>query len=136
MLSEELIQKAAQAVRGAKQIAILTGAGVSKESGVPTFRDAQEGLWAKFDPQQLTKTLQFSNFLATFLKILKENMRLLLCASGSEQPQKLWFYPTETCGGCCCCYELLLNSPAIFLELCPILCFCVVNLFWASGLKL
>ncbi|HSV47506.1 MAG TPA: Sir2 family NAD-dependent protein deacetylase, partial [Ramlibacter sp.] len=27
--------------------------GVSAESGVPTFREAQTGLWARFDPQQL-----------------------------------------------------------------------------------
>ena len=40
-------------VRAARHIAVLTGAGISAESGVPTFRDAQTGLWAKFDPQQL-----------------------------------------------------------------------------------
>jgi NAD-dependent protein deacetylase/lipoamidase len=40
-------------VRGARHIAVLTGAGMSAESGVPTFRDAQTGLWAQFDPQQL-----------------------------------------------------------------------------------
>ena len=40
-------------VRAARRIAVLTGAGMSAESGVPTFRDAQTGLWAKFDPQQL-----------------------------------------------------------------------------------
>jgi NAD-dependent deacetylase len=40
-------------VRAARHIAVLTGAGMSAESGVPTFRDAQTGLWAKFDPQQL-----------------------------------------------------------------------------------
>ena len=40
-------------VRGAKHIAVLSGAGMSAESGVPTFRDSQTGLWAKFDPQQL-----------------------------------------------------------------------------------
>ena len=40
-------------VRAANRIAVLTGAGMSAESGVPTFRDAQTGLWAKFDPQQL-----------------------------------------------------------------------------------
>ena len=40
-------------VRAAKHIAVLTGAGMSAESGVPTFRDALTGLWAKFDPQQL-----------------------------------------------------------------------------------
>jgi NAD-dependent deacetylase len=37
----------------ARHIAVLTGAGMSAESGVPTFRDAQTGLWAKFNPQQL-----------------------------------------------------------------------------------
>jgi NAD-dependent deacetylase len=40
-------------VRAARRIAVLTGAGISAESGVPTFRDAQTGLWARFDPQQL-----------------------------------------------------------------------------------
>ncbi|MCP4896411.1 MAG: NAD-dependent deacylase [bacterium] len=42
-----------EAVRSAKSVAVLTGAGVSAESGVPTFRDAQTGLWARYDPQQL-----------------------------------------------------------------------------------
>lgn len=40
-------------LRAARRIAVLTGAGVSAESGVPTFRDAQTGLWARFDPMQL-----------------------------------------------------------------------------------
>jgi NAD-dependent deacetylase len=40
-------------VGAARHIAVLTGAGMSAESGVPTFRDAQTGLWAQFDPQQL-----------------------------------------------------------------------------------
>ena len=40
-------------IHRARHIAVLTGAGMSAESGVPTFRDPQTGLWAKFDPQQL-----------------------------------------------------------------------------------
>ena len=32
---------------------VLTGAGISAESGVPTFREAQTGLWEKFDPLDL-----------------------------------------------------------------------------------
>ncbi len=43
----------------AKHIAILTGAGTSAESGVPTFRDAQTGLWAKYDPQELATPQAF-----------------------------------------------------------------------------
>lgn len=42
-----------EALRHAQYIAVLTGAGVSAESGVPTFRDAQTGLWSKFNPQEL-----------------------------------------------------------------------------------
>ena len=37
----------------ARRIAVLTGAGMSAESGIPTFRDATSGLWSKFDPMQL-----------------------------------------------------------------------------------
>ncbi len=37
----------------AEHTVVLTGAGVSAESGVPTFRDAQTGLWAKYDPTEL-----------------------------------------------------------------------------------
>lgn len=37
----------------ARSVAVLTGAGMSAESGIPTFRDAQNGLWAQFDPEEL-----------------------------------------------------------------------------------
>ncbi len=43
----------------AARIAVLTGAGVSAESGVPTFRDAQTGWWAQFDPTQLATEAAF-----------------------------------------------------------------------------
>ncbi|MFV0681047.1 SIR2 family NAD-dependent protein deacylase [Ottowia sp.] len=50
---EEALAQARQAVHAASRIAVLTGAGVSAESGVPTFRDAQSGLWASFKPEDL-----------------------------------------------------------------------------------
>jgi NAD-dependent deacetylase len=59
MVANELIQKAADTLRDAKQIAVLTGAGVSKESGIPTFRDALEGLWSQYDPTQLATPQAF-----------------------------------------------------------------------------
>lgn len=43
----------------AKTVAVLTGAGVSAESGVPTFRDAQTGLWAKYNPEDLATPRAF-----------------------------------------------------------------------------
>ncbi len=53
------IQQAVELIRQSKQLTVLTGAGVSKESGVPTFRDALNGLWARYDPQQLATPLAF-----------------------------------------------------------------------------
>lgn len=46
-------------LRQAQHIAVLTGAGVSQESGVPTFRQAQTGLWAQYDPEQLATPAAF-----------------------------------------------------------------------------
>lgn len=40
-------------LRAADRITVLTGSGVSAESGVPTFRDAQTGLWERFRPEEL-----------------------------------------------------------------------------------
>ena len=37
----------------AKRVVVFTGAGISAESGIPTFRDALTGLWARFDAQAL-----------------------------------------------------------------------------------
>jgi NAD-dependent deacetylase len=48
-----------QWVREARAIVLLSGAGMSAESGVPTFRDAQTGLWAKFRPEQLATEAAF-----------------------------------------------------------------------------
>ena len=39
---------------------MLTGAGMSAESGVPTFRDALTGLWSKFDPRELATPSAFA----------------------------------------------------------------------------
>lgn len=41
------------ALQNANKTLVLTGAGMSAESGVPTFRDAQSGLWSKFRPEEL-----------------------------------------------------------------------------------
>lgn len=40
-------------LRTAHRVAVLTGAGISAESGVPTFREAQIGLWARYNPEDL-----------------------------------------------------------------------------------
>ncbi|MEO8427496.1 MAG: NAD-dependent deacylase [Verrucomicrobiota bacterium] len=51
----EVIEK----LRSARGVAVLTGAGTSAESGVPTFREAQTGLWARFNPAELATPAAF-----------------------------------------------------------------------------
>lgn len=43
----------------AAHIAVLTGAGVSAESGVPTFRDDKNSYWAQFNPQDMASEAGF-----------------------------------------------------------------------------
>lgn len=49
-----------QLLINASRVAVLTGAGVSQESGLRTFRDAQSGLWAKYKPQDLASPEAFA----------------------------------------------------------------------------
>ena len=41
------------AIKAAKEIVVFTGAGVSAESGIPTFRDGATGLWNKVNPEEV-----------------------------------------------------------------------------------
>lgn len=47
------------ALARADSITVLTGAGMSAQSGIPTFRDAQTGLWSRFDPADLASHAAF-----------------------------------------------------------------------------
>jgi len=44
---------AAAALRAAENVCILTGAGISAESGIPTFRGSLQGLWSRYSPEEL-----------------------------------------------------------------------------------
>ncbi len=47
------LDRAAELLEHAGTVVVLTGAGISKESGIPTFREAQTGLWANYEPEKL-----------------------------------------------------------------------------------
>ncbi|MFO7662716.1 MAG: Sir2 family NAD-dependent protein deacetylase, partial [Chloroflexota bacterium] len=49
----------ASRLRLTRRVVVLTGAGISAESGVPTFRQAQTGLWAQYDPEELATPQAF-----------------------------------------------------------------------------
>jgi NAD-dependent deacetylase len=48
-----MMDETRERIAAAGTVCVLTGAGMSAESGIATFRDAQTGLWSKFDPAQL-----------------------------------------------------------------------------------
>ncbi len=56
MFPDDLIQK----LRSSNRVVALTGAGVSQESGLRTFRDAQTGLWAQYKPTELASPEAFA----------------------------------------------------------------------------
>jgi NAD-dependent deacetylase len=49
MASAQQLENAAELLRQARRVVVFTGAGISQESGIPTFRD-DAGLWRDFDP--------------------------------------------------------------------------------------
>ncbi|MCW5500523.1 Sir2 family NAD-dependent protein deacetylase, partial [Pseudomonas aeruginosa] len=55
------MRHAAGLLAGARRLVVFTGAGVSAESGIPTFRDALDGLWARYDPAALATPAAFAD---------------------------------------------------------------------------
>lgn len=91
----ELEELAALASR-AQRILVSTGAGVSAESGIPTFRDAQTGLWAKHDPVMLASVEGFRRDPATVWRWYEERRASMRAAqpnpghSALAQWEALW----------------------------------------------
>ena len=44
----------------AKEIVVFSGAGLSADSGIPTFRDGASGLWANVDPMEVASIEGFN----------------------------------------------------------------------------
>src|SRR5690606_70876 len=53
MADPSLVQRLAARLREAQSAIVLTGAGVSTESGIPDFRSATSGLWERHDPMKV-----------------------------------------------------------------------------------
>jgi len=53
-------ESALAALRDAEHVAVLTGAGISAESGIPTFREALTGLWATYNAEDLATPEAFA----------------------------------------------------------------------------
>lgn len=70
-------------IRTSKKTVVLTGAGISTESGIPDFRSPDSGIWNRFDPFSMTSEILYSNpekFYKNGLKFLE----FLYSMRGSE----------------------------------------------------
>lgn len=77
-LSEALIAQARSLIAASQRPVIFSGAGVSKESGIPTFRDALEGLWAQYEPEELATPRAFEKqpeLVWNFYQHRRENLK-------------------------------------------------------------
>ena len=78
------LAKAAQMTREGGSVCVLTGAGISAESGIPTFR-GDDGIWSRFPPDLFARRLglvfTFFMFPSWFREFLVESMKLFVQAS-------------------------------------------------------
>lgn len=59
--SEQIPEDVVALARQARKVVVLSGAGISAESGVPTFREVQTGLWERFSAQDLATPEAFES---------------------------------------------------------------------------
>ncbi|MCE7031430.1 NAD-dependent deacylase [Lysobacter sp. GX 14042] len=59
MSDEPALQEAAAALRDSARPVIFTGAGMSAESGIPTFRGGKDSLWSRWKPEELATPMAF-----------------------------------------------------------------------------
>jgi NAD-dependent deacetylase len=77
----------ARAIAHARHIVVITGAGISAESGIRTFRDTMAGLWKEFDPQKLATPEAFAADPATVTRWY--DWRRLGCLAAEPNPGHL-----------------------------------------------
>lgn len=73
------LQRAAELVQAATRGLAMTGAGVSAESGIPTFR-GEGGLWTQYDPIKVSSIEYFLQDPSAYWRVAKERGRIALAA--------------------------------------------------------
>lgn len=74
-MTEDLIKKASDMIKKSSKTMVLTGAGISTESGIPDFRSPNTGLWENIDPMEaLSTTVLYNNPK----KFYEEGFKMLL----------------------------------------------------------
>ena len=73
------VQRAAELIGAARRGLVMTGAGVSAESGIPTFR-GEGGLWTRYDPVKVASIEYFMADPSAYWTVSKDRGRVALAA--------------------------------------------------------
>lgn len=95
------IERVAQFVCEAKRIAAFTGAGISAESGIPTYRDT-DGLWTKYDPNKYASIDYFLHDPSYYWQFFREVRYPLLFEKAKPNPGHLALAELEREGSLRC----------------------------------
>lgn len=76
--NHNLVQNAANLLRGAKHGVVLTGAGISTPSGIPDFRSPQYGMWQTIDPMVVASMAGFRRDPANFFHWVRPLTRTII----------------------------------------------------------
>jgi len=82
---ERELEEAARIIAGARSAVAFTGAGISAESGIPTFRDPG-GLWDRFDPDEIGTLEGFTIFARRYPDRLRQLLQESVDHFGRAQP--------------------------------------------------
>ncbi len=83
------IQQAADIIRQAQHGVVLTGAGISTPSGIPDFRSAGSGLWARFLPMEVASLTAFRHHPQRFFEWLRPLASHMLSAQPNPAHKSL-----------------------------------------------
>ncbi len=84
MVRDEEIEKAAKLIMESKYVIVLTGAGISTESGIADFRTPGTGLWTKVDPYEFGTATSFNRDPSNFFELARELAPQLFAARPNQ----------------------------------------------------
>ncbi|MCX7857360.1 MAG: NAD-dependent deacylase [Deltaproteobacteria bacterium] len=84
----DTIKKVAEIIKEKKNVVAFTGAGISVESGIPTFRGAQ-GLWERYDPDEYAHISSFNRNPEKVWMMLREMAQVIFEAKPSAAHEAL-----------------------------------------------